>query len=225
MRGWFAGMVLMMAPISGPTDPGPNPDAVFSLPAAAASGGMSVEDALQQRRSVRSYRPEPLRIGEIAQLLWAAQGVSEPRQGLRTAPSAGATFPLEVDLLVSGIPELADGVYRYRPLEHALELRLTGDLRRPLQEAALGQKSIGAAPVVLVISGVIGRTAARYGARAGRYMHMEAGHAAQNVYLQGTALGIGTVVIGAFRDDAVSTALRLERSEEPLYILPLGRMR
>jgi len=106
-----------------------------------------------------------------------------------------------------------------------VELRVPGDRRRPLEAAALGQSSIGNAPVVMVISGVTPRTARRYGARAERYVHMEAGHAAQNVYLQGTALGIGTVVIGAFRDDSVAAALNLERSEEPLYIMPLGRLR
>jgi len=225
MRGWFAGAVLMVIPIAGQTSPPLEPGTLVALPEAAQSGGMSVEQALQERRSVRSYDREPLTLQEIAQLLWAAQGVSEPRQGFRTAPSAGATFPLEVDLLVTRIPELPDGVYRYRPGEHSVELRVPGDLRRPLEAAAVGQSSIGNAPVVMVISGVTPRTARRYGARAERYVHMEAGHAAQNVYLQGTAMGIGTVVIGAFRDDSVAAALNLERSEEPLYIMPLGRLR
>ena len=225
MRAWVAGAVMMVLPIAGQTSPLLEPGTLVALPGAAQSGGMSVEQALRERRSVRSYGRDPLSMREIAQLLWAAQGVSEPRQGFRTAPSAGATFPLEVDLLVTGIPELPDGVYRYRPREHSLELRVPGDRRRTLEAAALGQSSIGNAPVVMVISGVTPRTARRYGARAERYVHMEAGHAAQNVYLQGTALGIGTVVIGAFRDDGVAAALSLERSEEPLYIMPLGRLR
>ncbi len=225
MRAWVAGAVMMVLPIAGQTSPLLEPGTLVALPGAAQSGGMSVEQALRERRSVRSYGRDPLSMREIAQLLWAAQGVSEPRQGFRTAPSAGATFPLEVDLLVTGIPELPAGVYRYRPREHSLELRVPGDRRRTLEAAALGQSSIGNAPVVMVISGVTPRTARRYGARAERYVHMEAGHAAQNVYLQGTALGIGTVVIGAFRDDGVAAALSLERSEEPLYIMPLGRLR
>ncbi len=225
MRGWVAGAVMMVLPIAGHAGSAMEPGTRIALPEAAQSGGMSVTQALRERRSVRSYGPEPLSLQEIAQLLWAAQGISEPAQGFRTAPSAGATFPLEVDLLVTGIPELRDGVYRYRPEGHRLELRVPGDRRGPLQDAAHGQSSIGQAPVVMVISGVIPRTARRYGARAERYVHMEAGHAGQNVYLQGTALGIGTVVIGAFRDDRVAAALNLDRSEEPLYILPLGRLR
>jgi len=225
MRGWVAGAVMMVLPIAGQTSPPMEPGTLLALPEAVQSGGMSLTQALRERRSVRSYGPGSLSLQEIAQLLWAAQGISDPGQGFRTAPSAGATFPLEVDLLVTGIPELPDGVYRYRPREHRLELRVPGDRRGPLQDAALGQSSIGNAPVVMVISGVTPRTARRYGARAERYVHMEAGHAAQNVYLQGTALGIGTVVIGAFRDDRVAAALNLDRSEEPLYILPLGRLR
>jgi SagB-type dehydrogenase family enzyme len=225
MRGWFAGAVLMVLPIAGQTSPLSGPGTLVVLPELTQSDGMSVEQALRERRSVRSYGPGPLILQEIAQLLWAAQGISEPGQGFRTAPSAGATFPLEIDLLVTGIPELPDGIYRYRPRGHRLELRVPGDRRGPLQDAAFGQSSIGNAPVVMVISGVTPRTARRYGARAERYVHMEAGHAAQNVYLQGTALGVGTVVIGAFRDDSVAATLNLERSEEPLCIMPLGRLR
>jgi SagB-type dehydrogenase family enzyme len=224
MRGWVAGAVMMVLPIGGQTNSPTAPGTLVVLPEAAEAGSMSVEQALWERRSVRSYGTEPLTLMEIAQLLWAAQGISEPREGFRTAPSAGATFPLEVDLLVTRIPELPDGVYRYHPREHSLELRVPGDRRRPLEDAALGQSSIGNAPVVMVISGATPRTARRYGARAERYVHMEAGHAAQSIYLQGTALGIGTVAIGAFRDDGVAAALDLERSEEPLYIMPLGRL-
>lgn len=225
MRAWIAGAVMMMLPVTGQTSPPMEPGTRVELPEAAQSGGMPLTQALAERRSVRSYGRGSLTLEEVAQLLWAAQGISERRQGLRTNPSAGATFPLEVDLLVTGIPELDDGIYRYHPREHRLELRVTGDRRRPLQDAALGQSSIGNAPVVMVISGVTPRTARRYGARAERYVHMEVGHAAQNVYLQGTALGIGTVVIGAFHDDQVADALDLEHPEEPLYILPLGRLR
>lgn len=225
MRAWITAAVMMMLPLTGQTSPEIEPGTMVALPEARQSGGMPLAQALGERRSVRSYGRAPLALEEIAQLLWAAQGISEPRQGFRTAPSAGATFPLEVDLLVTRIPELADGIYRYHPREHRLEFRVPGDRRGSLQRAALGQDSIGSAPVVMVISGVTARTARRYGARAERYVHMEAGHAAQNVQLQGTALGIGSVVIGAFRDDEVATALSLEGSEAPLYILPLGRLR
>ncbi len=224
MRGWLVAAVVIVLAIAGPASTAMEPGSLFALPVPAKSGGMSLTQALYERRSVRSYGSEPLTLQEIAQLLWAAQGISEPEQGFRTVPSAGATFPLEVDLLVTGIPELRDGIYRYRPQEHRLELRVPGDRRGQLKEVALGQSAIGNAPVVMVISAVIPRTARRYGKRAERYVHMEAGHSAQNVYLQGRALGIGTVVIGAFRDDRVAGTLNLGRSEEAIYILPLGRL-
>ncbi len=225
MRGWLAGAVMITLSVSAPTTTASEPVASLVLPDVIQTGGMPLTQALHERRSVRSYGREPLSLRDLAQLLWAAQGISEPEQGFRTAPSAGATFPLEVDVLITSISELQDGIYRYRPDQHSLELRVPGDRRRELQSAALGQSSIGNAPAVMVISAVIPRTARRYGQRAERYVHMEAGHAGQNVYLQGTALGIGTVAIGAFQEDQVAAALNLGRSEEPLYILPLGHMR
>lgn len=225
MRGWIAGAMMMVIPVTGQPDTPNQSEGMTSLPAPAETGDVSVEAALSQRRSIRGYSDEPLTLQEVAQLLWSAQGISDRGQGLRTSPSAGATYPLEVDVLVTGVPELDDGIYRYLPEEHALELRVPGDRRGTLQDAAFGQTAIGNAPVVMVMSGVTQRTARRYGPRAERYVHMEAGHAAQNVYLQGVALDIGGVVIGAFRDDRVSAALRLDRSEEPLYLMPLGRPR
>nr|WP_296751687.1 SagB/ThcOx family dehydrogenase [Thioalkalivibrio sp.] len=225
MRSLFTIMMLSMASVSAqggtPTDPATS----IALPEPNRSGEVSIEATLDQRRSVRSYGSAALSLQEIAQLVWAAQGVTEPQDGLRTAPSAGATFPLEIDLLVTGSDDLEDGVYRYRPREHSLVQRIAGDRRRHLHDAGLGQTAILEAPVVLVMSGVTSRTARRYGPRAERYVHMEAGHAAQNVYLQATALDIGTVVIGAFRDEAVSSALRLNQGEQPLYLMPLGKLR
>ena len=225
MHSLFAIMMLSMASVSAQGGASPSQGASIALPEPKRTGEVSIEATLDQRRSVRRYDSASLSLQEISQLVWAAQGVTEPRDGLRTAPSAGATFPLEVDLLVAGSEGLEDGVYRYRPREHSLVQRIAGDLRRDLHDAALGQAAILEAPVVMVISGVTSRTARRYGPRAERYVHMEAGHAAQNVYLQGTALDIGTVVIGAFRDDAVSRTLRLDRGEQPLYLMPLGRLR
>jgi SagB-type dehydrogenase family enzyme len=226
MKLLLAGMMILVVSFQAPGGeryPGQAP--VIDLPDPQRIGSMSVEQALQQRRSVRSYAPEPLSLQEISQLLWAAQGLTVPASGFRTTPSAGATFPLEIDLLVAGVDGLDDGVYRYRVRDHALEPRIAGDLRRDLHAAAHRQSVILDAPVVMVIAGVASRTARRYGGRAQRYMHMEAGHAAQNVYLQGTALGIGTVVVGAFLDNRVANVLRLSPDEQPLYLMPLGWMR
>ena len=197
---------------------------VIRLPEPQRTGAVSVEEALEARRSVRRYASVPLELETIGQLSWAAQGITRPGPGYRTAPSAGATFPIEIDLLIHGLDELEIGVYRYLPEEHALRKRFSGDHRSALRWAALRQRQVVDAPVVMVISGVTARTEDRYRGRAERYVYMEAGHVAQNVYLQGVSLGVGTVVIGAFWDAQVSRVLRLEDGEAPLYILPLGKM-
>ena len=218
------GMTLLFSLGSTGASTTPDAEAVIQLPEPERRGTFSIEHALDERRSVREYRPDPLDLSQIAQLAWAAQGVSDDRRGYRTAPSAGATFPLEIDLLIHGVDGLDDGVYRYLPREHALRLRFGGDHREGLARAALGQAWIRDAPVVMVLSAVLARTEARYGERAERYVHMEAGHAAQNVYLQGVALEVGTVVVGAFDDDGVASVLQLARGEQPLYLLPLGHL-
>ncbi|MDP1900361.1 MAG: SagB/ThcOx family dehydrogenase [Rubrivivax sp.] len=185
-------------------------------------GVASVEEALQQRRSVRSFAVAALDLQDVAQLLWAAQGVTHP-EGHRTAPSAGALRPLVVYLVAGNVAGLAPGVYRYQPQEHALVLTQPADARGRLASAALGQASVRDAPAVLVIAAVYARTAQKYGARAERYVHIEVGHAAQNVYLQATARGLGTVLVGAFDDLKVREALGLPADHASLGLMPLGR--
>lgn len=194
------------------------------LPKPDLSGTMPIEQTLQKRRSIRSYSDKPLTLQEISQLAWSAQGISDERSGFRTAPSAGATYPMEIYLLVTGLADVAEGVYRYNNREHTLEKKINGDMRQNLFEVSLRQPSITNAPVVMVITGVLERTEQRYGQRALRYVYMEAGHVAQNVYLQGVVLDVGTVVIGAFQDEGVSRVMELEDGEHPLYIMPLGKI-
>lgn len=186
---------------------------------------MSVEGALSARRSVRRFGAAPLALEEVAQLLWAAQGITaETGQGLRTAPSAGARYPLEVALVAGEITGLAPGAYRYAPRSHSLWRAVEGDLRAELAAAALGQTWIAKAPCVAVLAGVYGRTTSKYGARGERYVHMEAGHVGQNLYLQARALGLGTTMVGAFRDTKVRKLLGFQTGETPLGILPIGRL-
>ncbi len=198
-------------------------DRSISLPAPAKSGDVSVETALQQRRSVRSYAPEPLALEDIAQLLWAAQGITSP-DGLRTAPSAGALYPLEVYIVTGNVSGLKEGIYRYIPQQHALTLIQDGDYRAKLSAAALGQGCVREAPAVIVFTGVSSRITGKYGQRGIQYMMMEAGHAAQNVCLQAVTRQIGVVPVGAFKEDQVSRILQLDNSELPLYLLPMGKM-
>ncbi len=194
-----------------------------ALPAPVHEGGMSVEQALLERRSVREYAAEPLTLAEVSQLLWSAQGITHP-SGLRTAPSAGALYPLEIYLLAGEVTDLKDGVYRYRPEGHQLLSVLEGDLRRDLSRAALNQPSLQDAPAVIVIAGVYERTTIKYGERGIRYVHIEVGSASENVHLQAVSLGLGTVFIGAFHDDGVREVLQLGTDEQPLGLMPVGRM-
>jgi SagB-type dehydrogenase family enzyme len=211
----IAAAELLRTPASSPGPPGWSGAAV-ALPSPRHDGSFSLESALRSRRSVRAFAATPLTLDEIGQLLWAAQGVTDAA-GHRTAPSAGALYPLELDIVT------AAGVARYVPEGHELVLRGADDVRIGLRAAALDQAAISEAPLVIVVSGVVARTAERYGPeRAERYVALEAGHAAQNVLLQATALGLGTVPIGAFDDAAVRDVLGLADGEAPLYLIPIG---
>lgn len=206
------------------TGQGDRPDrTTISLPEPRLESDQSLEATLARRRSVREYEREAtLRQGELGQLLWAAQGITSPR-GFRTAPSAGALYPLEIYVVVGEVAELPAGVYQYQPQGHKLKWRQGGDLRRELAGLAVQQDWMAEAAMVLVIAGVYQRTMSKYGERGRRYVHIEVGHAAQNVYLQAEALGLATVAVGAFRDAAASELLGLRRSEQPLLLLPVGR--
>jgi SagB-type dehydrogenase family enzyme len=195
----------------------------LGLPAARVEGPLSVEAALLARRSVRSFARGALALEQVAQLLWSAQGVTAGSR--RTAPSAGALYPLEVALVAGEVEDLSAGVYRYLPEGHALRPVLDGDLRAALAEAALGQSWIAGAACGLVLAAVYRRSTRKYGARGRRYVHMEVGLAAQNVYLQARALGLGTTMVGAFQDEKVQRLLGFEADEVPLGILPIGRLR
>jgi SagB-type dehydrogenase family enzyme len=177
---------------------------------------MSLEEALTKRRSVREYSENPLTSEEISQLLWSTQGITHPA-GYRTAPSAGALYPLEVYVVTPA------GNYHYEPSEHRLNLYQQGDFRPELHTSALRQDAVLNAPAVFVITAVYERTEVKYGReRSPRYVHLEAGHAAQNLLLQAVALDLGGVTIGAFYDEAVKEALSLPDDHQPLYLIPVG---
>ena len=195
---------------------------VIALPAPSTGGDMSVSEAIGKRRSVRDYGDEPVMLAEISQLLWAAKG--ENAQGLKTAPSAGALYPLEVYIVCGSLPDIDAGVYKYVSKDNTLVQQTTGDIRSALSAACLSQLSVEDAPASVVLSAVFERTTSKYGERGKNYVFMEAGHAAQNVYLQSVALDLGTVCIGAFDDTDVKKLLLMEDGEEPLYVMPVGRL-
>lgn len=197
---------------------------VLKLPSFKTEGNVALEKTLAQRRSVRDFRGAPVTLLELSQILWAAQGVTNSR-GFRTAPSAGALYPLEVFVVAGRVDGLTSGVYRYKPAGHELLRVFEGDRRGDLASSALNQSWVKDAPACIVIAAVFDRTTGKYRERGVRYVHMEAGHAAQNVCLQAVALGLGTVVVGAFQDREVKQVLHMLDSEEPLAIIPLGRIR
>jgi SagB-type dehydrogenase family enzyme len=192
------------------------------LPSPHDESSISIEEALRKRRSQREYRQAPLSLEQVGQLLWAAQGITHGR-GFRTAPSAGALYPLETYLVAGEVVNLPSGVYRYLPHKHELAPVLSGDVRKQLCSASLHQEPVCAAPAAIVFSAEFTRSTGKYGRRGIRYAHMEAGTAAQNISLQAVSLEIGTVVIGAFEDEQVRDVLSMPETEDPLLIMPVGR--
>ena len=192
------------------------------LPDPRRSGGLSLLDAINSRHSSRTFQGVPVSLADLGQLLWCAQGlVAEGRH--RTTPSAGQTYPLEVLVVAGAVNGLAPAVYRYVVCEHSLALVSEGDQRADLYAATMAQAEAADAPATIVLTAVYDRATGRYGTRGITYTLMEAGHAGQNLYLQATALGLGTVAVGAFREEVVRTVLNLNADEHPLYLFPVGR--
>jgi SagB-type dehydrogenase family enzyme len=204
------------APVASPEPP------AIRLPAPRMDGNVSLEQSMVRRRSVREFAADrPLTPDQVSQLLWAAQGAAD-RPGRRTSPSAGGKYPLETYFIAGNVRDLPAGIYRYRPADHALDLVLAGDRRAEVAAVALDQPFLRVAAGMVLFSAVYERTAERYGDRAPRYVHMEAGHASQNILLQAAALGLGVVPVGAFDDDRLKALLRLPGPEHPLYLMPVG---
>ena len=207
-------------------------DGRVELPLPSLDGVVSVERALANRRSVREYTGDPLGLSELSQVLWAAYGVSEVNYGFKTTPSAGATYPLEIyavayprGVMLPDGSYMEPGSYKYDPHTHTLTMVKRGDLSRELYEAGLRQDWILSARACIVITAVYTRTTRRYGERGVRYVHIEVGHAAQNIYLQATALGLATVAIGAFHDERVREIIGAPPEEHVLYMMPLAKPR
>jgi len=205
-----------VAPIR--TSGAPEATTATALPSPDRHGRASaLEDVLAERRSTRTFTAEPVDEAAISRLLWAAQGVTAPWGG-RTAPSAGALYPIEVYVAT------ADDLRRYVPDDHG-SVELAREDRRPRIAEATGQETASGAPVLFVITGVVSRTAAKYGDRAERYAQLEAGHVCQNLLLDATAQGLAAVPMGAFSDDDLREALGIEQGELPLYVVPVGHPR
>jgi SagB-type dehydrogenase family enzyme len=194
----------------------------IALPPPTTTGSIPFEETLESRRSVRVFSPDPLGLEEVSQLLWAAQGITGAEKE-RTAPSAGATFPIELYVAAGAVEGIPVGVFRYHPIGHRLEALAPSDVRSDLVRATGDQEFIGVAPLVIAVAAVRIRTRNLYGERAVRYVDMEAGAVLQNAALQGVALGLGSVVVGAFKDEEVKQILGIEGQERFLAMLVIGR--
>lgn len=197
------------------------PGKEIKLPEPRLDSAIAIEKVLCTRRSVREFSNRSLELSHIAQLAWAAQGITGP-DGYRTAPSAGALYALEFYVVAANVNGLAAGIYKYQPPTHELMALIDNHTRQQLSRAALEQTSISQAAATFALSAVYQRISTKYGERGIRYAHMEAGHAAQNLLLQAVALGLGAVVVGAFDDAKVKQVLGLSKHEVPLYLTPVG---
>jgi len=207
---------------AGPSEQSQEQSGVITLPEPRHDSDFSVEQSMLLRRSVRSYPNEALTLQEVSQLLWAAQGITDTL-GRRTAPSAGALYPLEIYVVAGNVQNLSPGVYKYDPVPHRLEKVMDQDVRTKLSGACLGQASVRQGAVSFVFAAVYERTTVKYGDRGIMYVHLEAGHAAQNLCLQATALGLALVTVGAFSDEQVAEVMNLPDDEQPIYVIPVGR--
>ncbi len=198
---------------------------IIELPHPFVTGGLPLAEAVAQRRSIRNFSPEPILLFHLSQILWSAQGITNSQNNLRAIPSAGGTYPLEIYVVIgeNGVEKVDSGVYHYETETHVLSFHLKDDIRPELSDAALNQDFISVAPVSLIICAIYDRTLMRYSSRGERYVYIEVGHAGQGIYLQATALGLGTVAVGAFRDERVRQVLQLDAGVRPLYIMPIGK--
>lgn len=197
---------------------------IITLPGVREDGTVSLEKAIKMRRSIRDYQITHLSLTEISQLLWAAQGVTEDHGGLRAAPSAGALHPIELYVVAGSVDGLDTGVYKYKNTQKGLSKIVGGDKRRELSDASLAQSWVLRAPANIVICGVHERVERKYGERAHRFVSIEAGAVAQNIYLQAAVLNLGTVLVGTFDDAKVATIIGAAKGEVPLAILPVGKV-
>ncbi len=196
---------------------------ILKLPQPRLQGTLSLEEAIKNRKSVRRFSRDSLTLAELSNLLWSGQGVTHGY--MRASPSAGATYPLDLfavigDKCVEGLE--AAGTYRYHPQDHSLEMVQSGDQRPPLCRASLGQDFIRVAPLSIIITAEPFRTTSHYGQRGYRYIYQETGHVAQNISLQAVSLGLGSVVVGAFYDEEVTSILKLPKGFQPLYLISIG---
>jgi len=198
------------------------PDSIkVALPVFEPDRLMTLDEILSERKSIRQYQPKPLTLGQLSYLLWASTGVqrAEGDHEFRTAPSAGALYPIETYIIANEVRDLEPGLYHYDIRNHELEQIGTGNLRGQVAAAALGQAMCAAAPAVFVWTAVFARSTWKYGQRAYRYIYLDAGHIAENLALAAVSLDLGTCQIGALFDNEVNSLLGVDGVEESVVYM------
>jgi SagB-type dehydrogenase family enzyme len=199
----------------------PSESVVIKLPNPKLKSSFSLEEALMARKTTRNYSSQPVTLPEVSQLLWAAQGITRGR--FRSAPSAGALYPLEI-YVTGKIDGLGEGTFHYLVSDHSLAKVGNNDLRKSLYEAAYNQRCIIKAPILIAITCFYSRVTKKYGEKGVRYTHLEVGHVAQNIHLQVENLNLGTVCLCGFDDNVVKNILNLSENEDPIYLMPIGHV-
>jgi len=201
----------------------PDESVTIIMPEPRFDSDVSLEESLLARRSTRNYSSEPLKLDEISQLLWAAQGITDDA-GHRTAPSAIALYPMTIYVVVGNVPEILPGIYTYDPKTQSITRTADGDFRNDLTDASMGQVSVRQGAASFVFTADYDIVMSRLGKKGEMFAQLEAGHAAQNLCLQAAALELGVVTMGAIDNDKVAEVLSLPDNLTPLYVIPAGRM-
>jgi SagB-type dehydrogenase family enzyme len=189
------------------------------------AGSVSLDEVLKKRKSVRRFSQKPLTQQQLSYLLWASTGIERREQGyeFRTAPSAGALYPVETYIVAHNIKDLPRGVYHYSIKDHALEELELGDFRRAIATAALEQQWCFECAAVFVWTAIFYRMKWKYNQRAYRYIYLDAGHIGQNLALASVSLGLGSCQIGAVFDDEVNKIIQVDStSESTIYLSVVG---
>mgnify|MGYP000554194144 CR=1 FL=1 len=199
----------------------------IKLPDPSYHGKTSVEEAIKKRRTIRNFQKKSLKLSQLSQLLWSAQGITDDKGFMRSVPSAGALYPLDIYVVVGekGVEGLEPGVYHYSPRQHIINEVCKNDKRKDVARASLSQMWMANAPIILIITAEYKRITGKYGERGIRYAIMEVGHVAQNIFLQSESLGLGAGIVGAFYDNEVARSINAFKNHQPLIIMPVGYKR
>jgi SagB-type dehydrogenase family enzyme len=192
------------------------PEAVIKLPKPVTNGSVSLEQAIENRRSIREFTDETLTLNQLSQLCWAAQGITDPNRDFRAAPSPGAIYPIELYVF------LPEGLYLYEPTRHELTLTIDRDLRQSLFNSSFNQRVVQKAPCTFMFAGAVKKVEAKYRNRGEKFTSIEAGHIAENIQLQAVTLGLGSVPIGVMDTKTIAQFCKLPETLEVLYLVPVG---